>query len=617
MNETTKTMTKTQKEKPRYNMWQNSGFMIREAWRNRKSVLTLCVATVVLAVGTSLAQLFVAPVILQKVEQAVPLRELLMTIAAFTGTLLVLAALSEYVLQNTIFGRIEVRSHLVAQIHTKFTTTSFPHTEDPSFLKKLEKASRATGGNSEATEAIWETLTKFGTNAIGFIIYLFLLSSLHPVLLAVILVTTIISYLASKQINKWGYLHREEEAAYSKKMDYVSTKAEEPTLAKDIRIFGMRSWLDDIYQKTLHLYESFLARREKRYLWANVIDIVLTILRNAIAYFYLIHLTLDQNLPASQFLLYFSAVSGFTTWVTGILNELGTLHTQSLDICTLREFLETPDLFTFSGGKPIPTPVNGTYTIEVKHVSLRYPGAESDTLHDINLTLHAGENLAIVGLNGAGKTSLVKIICGFYDPTEGEVLLNGINIKEFNRQEYYQLFSAVFQQFSLLATTIEENVSQSYNDTDSCRVKECLALAGLTEKVNSLPQKEKTHLTKAVHLDGIELSGGQTQRLMLARALYKDAPILVLDEPTAALDPIAENDIYLKYNEMTKGRTSLFISHRLASTRFCDRIIFLADGTIAEDGTHDSLMEMGGAYANLFDVQSKYYQEGVTYNGEE
>lgn len=214
------------------------------------------------------------------------------------------------------------------------------------------------------------------------------------------------------------------------------------------------------------------------------------------------------------------------------------------------------------------------------------------------------------GLNGAGKTTLVKLLCGLFDPTEGRVLLNGKDIRDFNRKEYYELFSAVFQEFSVMYVTIAENVAQTTADIDEAKVRACIEKAGLTKFINELPKGLDTHVGRNVFLDGVLFSGGQTQRLMLARALYKDGPILILDEPTAALDPIAENDIYMKYNEMTQGKTSVFISHRLASTRFCNRIIFVVDGNIAEEGTHESLLELGGEYAKLFEVQSRYYQEG-------
>lgn len=255
--------------------------------------------------------------------------------------------------------------------------------------------------------------------------------------------------------------------------------------------------------------------------------------------------------------------------------------------------------------------------IKLENVRYRYPGAEKDTIKGLDLTIHAGEKLAIVGLNGAGKTTLVKLICGFLDPTEGRVLFNGKDVRTLNRRDYYALFSAVFQRFSLLESSIIENIAQRIDGIDERRAWDCAEKAGLTEKIRSLPKGMYTHFGRSVYEDGAELSGGETQRLMLARALYKDGPIIALDEPTAALDPIAENDIYQKYSSMTQGRTSLFISHRLASTRFCDRIIMLKDGCISEAGTHDELMRRGGEYAKLFAVQSKYYREGGREDGSE
>ena len=228
----------------------------------------------------------------------------------------------------------------------------------------------------------------------------------------------------------------------------------------------------------------------------------------------------------------------------------------------------------------------------------------------MNLTVRPGEKLAIVGLNGAGKTTLVKLLCGLLDPTEGTVLLNGRDIRDFNRSCYYDLFSAVFQEFSVLDVTVAEEIAQTAVGIDYEKLADCVEKAGLTSMVEKLPKGLETHVGREVYLDGVLFSGGQTQRLMLARALYKNASILLLDEPTAALDPIAENDIYTKYNEITYGRTSLFISHRLASTRFCDRIIFIADGKIKEEGTHEDLLAMDGEYAKLFEVQSRYYREG-------
>jgi len=296
----------------------------------------------------------------------------------------------------------------------------------------------------------------------------------------------------------------------------------------------------------------------------------------------------------------------------GILSEYAGLQRHSLNFCRLREYYEYPDIFKRDDGESIAPERDKDYSLELRNVTFRYPGADEDTLQDINLTVQPGEKLAIVGLNGAGKTTLVKLLCGFYNPTDGQVLLNGQDIRVYDRRQYYSLFTAVFQEFNIIPISIAENIAQNSADKlDSDRVYECLELANLADKIKTLPDGVNSLLRKEVHDEALELSGGETQRLMLARALYKSAPILILDEPTAALDPIAESKLYEQYNNLSTGRLSIYISHRLASTRFCDRIIFLDGKIIAETGTHDELLEADGKYAELFEIQSKYYREEV------
>lgn len=595
--------------KPKYNLWQNTGFMLRTSRKYAKSVFPLCIVLALLSAGKSVAELLIAPAILNKIELSASLGGVVFTIAAFALVLMLLSGLRSYVDTNALFGRIAVRSQgIYLSISRKYAATSYPNLLNTDFLALGEKASAACAGNSESSEAIWTTLTDLMTSCIGFVVYLALLTNLNLWLAALVAATTAVSYFASKRINEWGYLHRSEELELTKRIEYANKTATSREFAKDIRMFGLRGWLEDLWGSTMRLYSAFCAKRERKYIWANIIDIVLTFLRNGIAYAFLIGITVKNGLPASQFLLYFAALSGFAQWVVEILDKLSVMHKQSLDISTIREFLDWDEPFDLNGGERIAFEPNKQYEIRLDDVSFRYPKADKDTLSHINLTVHPGEKLAIVGLNGAGKTTLVKLVCGFLDPTEGRILLNGEDIRKFNRNDYYALFSAVFQEFSVLDVTVKENVAQCVDGIDEARVWQCIDKAGLTEKIKSLPKGIETHLGRRVFKDGVEFSGGQTQRLMLARALYKNAPILVLDEPTAALDPIAENDIYQKYNDMTHGRTSFFISHRLASTRFCDRIIFVDSGKIAEEGTHDELLKNGGGYAYLFEVQSKYYR---------
>lgn len=602
----------SEKKVPRkYNTIQNIWFMIKLAWNSKeKKVLVIGSLISLLTVIQNLLNLYVSPVILGAVEDHVSVQNLLFIIAVFVLMLMVVSAALTYVNENAIYGRISVRMELVNLLNQKASTTSYPNIQDNKFQKLLTKSEEYTDNNAAAAEAIWTTLTTLLVNLTCFFLYAGLLTQIQPILILVILITSVISYFISRNLDGYEYKHREEEAEYVHHMSYLLNQAKDIGAAKDIRIFGLRSWLEELYEKNYRAFTAFHSKAERIHLWARITDLFLTFLRNGMAYVYLIYLVLYQGLKVPEFLLFFNAVDGFSSWVTGTLDQLRRLNRQSLDISVIRECLDYPEIFQFDGGIPLSLEAGKDYVISLEQVSFRYPGASQDTLRDINLTLQPGEKLAVVGLNGAGKTTLVKLICGFLDPTKGKVLLNGTDIRMYNRRDYYSLFSAVFQDFSLLAATIAGNVAQT-EELDMERVKDCIQKAGLTSKIESLPEGYETYLNQSVYTNAVMLSGGETQRLMLARALYKESVFIILDEPTAALDPIAEADIYQKYNEMTQGKTSVFISHRLASTRFCSRIILLDHGKILEEGTHEKLLSSGGKYAELYEIQSKYYREGA------
>lgn len=588
--------------------FRNIKWMIDIVYKNCKRVLLFCVLTAVLEVLLNLTQLYIAPGIIKCVEQKVSIKVLLMTILAYTLALFFINGFKKYIEENTLFSRIEVRTKIIAMVSKKCNTTSYPNTLDANFIRLRDAAYFACEGNSEATEHIWQTLTMLLKNVGGLIAYLFILSSFDSFLLLIIILTCFISFFVSRYANNWHYANKVEGEKYYHKKRYIRDKAESIKLAKDIRIFNLKDWLNELLDLVHNQYLAFRLKGEKVDLLADIIEVVLTVIRNGIAYIYLINMALNDGLSVSSFILYFVAISTLTNWVMGVLKEMSTLHKECLDISSLREFLDYPEPFKFDDGKDIPLASN--YEIRLENVSFHYPECDKDIIHNLNLTIHPREKLAIVGLNGAGKTTLVKLICGLLSPSEGRVLLNGDDIGDFNRNKYYELFSAVFQDFSILDVTIAEEIAQCKDAIDYQRIKECIDYAGLSDTIDKLPQGLNTHIGREVYLDGVLLSGGQMQRLMLARALYKNGPILLLDEPTAALDPLAESEIYQKYSDMANNKTSLFISHRLASTRFCDRIILIKDGGIREEGSHENLLKLNGEYAKLFEVQSRYYKQG-------
>ncbi len=595
---------KPKKEKPKYNILQNFCFLAKSAWKLEKGCVLFPAAKEMLALILQLVELFVAPVILSKIEQQVPLSEFLGIIGIFTVTLLLIAGLDGYFVQmnNRADGRL--RLNTMHRINHKACTTAYENTVKKDYLDLIGQANYYI-----ASTMVFGFSIHFLGALAGFGIYLFLLTTKLPLLLlGISVLTALMGYMLNKRVNRWQFERRQEVKSSTGRTYYVDNTIMNNEMSKDIRMFGLGNWLMELWNEGFTLYMNYVKRRELRLLAVNLAGVLLTLLRNAFAYAYLIHLVLTEGLSASEFLLLFTAAGGFTQWVITLLDSLAEIQDQSLNLCQLREYLEYPEPFAFEEAPAVPRA--DEYTLTLENVTYRYPNTEKPTIDNLNFTLKPGEKVAIVGLNGAGKTTLVKLLCGFLDPTEGCVLLNGEDIRQYNRRDYYQLFSAVFQEFSILAATVAANVAQTEENIDYERVAECLDKAGLTEMVAELPEGAENHLRKIIRDDGIELSGGQTQRLMLARALYKNAPVLVLDEPTAALDPLAESDIYRKYDSMSKGRSSIFISHRLASTQFCDRVLFLSEGKIAEEGTHEELLKNGAGYAELFEVQARYYKEG-------
>ena len=447
-------------------------------------------------------------------------------------------------------------------------------------------------------------------NVAGYLTFGAVVSLVSVWLIPLLTVPPVLSWLAARAYNRWSHGADEKTRPIEARLDYVIARGRSFSAAKDIRVYGMAGWLRACRDDLTRELRGWDGRRALRMFLSRLADLVLILVRDAGAYALLIVFFVRGEITVDQFVLYFAAVASFASWVGAFIDSLTKWHRVSLSISDLRAFLDWPE-HDGAGEARADDHMKGAPEIEFDHVSFRYDGAETDTLHDLSFTLHSGEKLALVGLNGAGKTTLVKLMCGLYAPTSGTIKLNGVPVSKFRRRDYYRLFSPVFQTVRTAFFTIAEHVSaQPLAQTDLKRVGDCLRMAGLGEKVAALPKGALTPLDKQVDAQATELSGGEAQKLMLARALYKDAPVLLLDEPTAALDPIAEKNVYQAYEAMTRGKSSLFISHRLASTAFCDRVLYLENGRIAEEGSHAALIRAGGKYKRLFDIQSCWYQEG-------
>lgn len=291
--------------------------------------------------------------------------------------------------------------------------------------------------------------------------------------------------------------------------------------------------------------------------------------------------------------------------LTTMMDTVGTSAATLKGLDQFIDFIEYPDA-PATGKLPVEKRLDNEYAIKVDDVSFRYPGAKAWSLRHVTLDFKVGQRLALVGPNGSGKTTLIKLLTRLAEPTEGHILLNGIDIQKYDIHEYQQIFAVVFQDYRLFAFSVADNVAVNTHK-DPARMKRALTLAGVWDKVQTLPKQADTSLTKNIDPDGVDISGGEAQKIAIARAWYKDAPFIILDEPTAALDPVSEYEIYQRFDDLMENKTAIYVSHRMSSTRFSQRIVVLDHGEIVEDGTHESLMQAKGLYYRLFEAQAQYY----------
>jgi ABC-type multidrug transport system fused ATPase/permease subunit len=503
------------------------------------------------------------------------------------------------------------------QIYIKYLGADYELLENPKFQDMHRMAGQVCENFFTPVINFPKNFSSLCANILSFALFAGVISVLHPLILLFLSATVLINYFMLKAAKKYEHSVQGERIAAFRKVSYLAGMSMSFDHGKDIRLYGMGKWFRKMSETYMGKWQGIKRRIEHKNFRAALVNFSIILLRDGGAYIYLIQKAVSGEINAGEFVLYFAAIGQFAGLFSDIIGTWLNIHSASLQFCYLREFFEIENKTNHEKGIELPKGADGL-GIELKNVTYEYPGSKKPAVKNISLKIGAGEKIALVGPNGAGKTTLVKLICGMYSPTEGEIILNGHKADEYNIDDYYKLFSAVFQQFRFLPLSIAYNIAIAPKEqADTRKLEKCIELAGLAEKIGKLDKGADTPLIKEINPGGTELSGGEQQKLMLARAIYKDAPILILDEPTAALDPIAESEVYAKYSEIAKNKTSVFISHRLASTRFCDRIVLISDGEIAEIGTHDELMKKGGKYAELFEVQSRYYKERADGEGKD
>ena len=601
------------KKKPTHSVFSNFAWSLKMLLKYSKAAFFITALFIPINIGLRYLEIYLPSLVVSEITNGQTLNHSLLSI----GIVMLLIMLGYIIIQalghirNSTLG---IYRYKMTDLVTRKQLSMFYQTYEQKKVRDLaNRASNATqmwDGVQPLTDIVYNG---FGMleNLLGYILFGSVISFASPWLVPILTVAPIVNILSVKAYNKWEYAHRSKMTDLNQKLGHVEELPDDFAAAKDIRIYSMASWLRECYRDLSDQRSKWDRNVVKKSFLSRIADLVVILIRDGGAYALLIHMFYSGKIGIDEFVLYFAAISSFASWVGGIISCWNKANTVSLKLCDFRDFVDYPE-YDGSGIAKAADHMNTVPEIEFKNVSFRYDGAEQHTIHDLSLKIKSGEKLALVGLNGAGKTTLVKLLCGLYRPTSGEIFFNSIPLSDFKREDYYKLISPVFQEIRTAGFSLAETVSgKSTSETDLEKAETCMRQAGLGAKIDALPDGIHTKLNKKVHENGTELSGGEAQKLMLARALYKDAPLLILDEPTAALDPIAESKIYNEFNVMAKNKTSLFISHRLASTSFCDRIILLENGNITEEGTHQELMGANGTYKGLFDIQSCWYKEDM------
>ncbi len=512
---------------------------------------------------------------------------------------------------STLAGEL-VSNHIKMKIIEKAKTVDQSSFDRPEFYEKLENANREAGMRPIGIITSTFSVVSASISVVSFIVVLGGLSPWAPLLMILAsLPTAAVNYIYRNR-NFW-YLRRHSKER--RELNYYASVLTNKDLVKEVKVLGLGDTFIHKYENVFVRYFKGIRSLVVREGVTQTIVSLVSALVNFALFAYIAYNVVFNDGQIGDYSLYTGALTSIGGYVTTLVNSTARIYEGTLFVDNMMAFMkeEAKIVSLLPEGRTIE--IGKEHTLELRGVSFSYPGSEREVIRDVNLTLRSGESTVLVGLNGAGKTTLIKLIMRLYDPTRGEILLDGRDIREYKPEEYYNLFGIIFQDFAKFAVSARENIE--FGDVASTHSEERVAQAcrdgGAEEFVGELPLKLETPLTRMFEDSGIELSGGQWQKLSIARAFYKNSDILILDEPTASLDPLAEADVFERFTTLSEGKIAIFISHRLSGAVEADNIIVLEHGTIVEHGSHSELMAQGGKYFHLFSTQAKRYT-GVDYD---
>lgn len=581
----------------------------------RKSNLRLLAITLIKPIGDIVGTLlnsYAPKYVLSFIEDDLPFNTIIMYTVIICLIMMILDVISTTCYNSFEFEYRKTEGYVEKKRMDKLFHTDFKNMESPDFLDCAQRAKTALNRGKGFHGVLYQS-RNFIAQGTLMILSAALIGIQNLLMMIIFIVISFGIVKISSFFTKRDKIKFSDAMAPTwRKMNYLESTTKNFDFAKDIRLFNMSNAFFNQLSGVNETYKELNRKHHNRMvLWEVSLGSVL-IVQKILMYTWLVYNVVTGAYQISDFVLYVGLVSTFHASV-GYVNWIySDMRTNSLMINDYRNFIDwKEDRETADEKDGHITEINlDKFEFRFENVSFKYPGHDNYVLKNVNLTIKNGAKLAVVGVNGAGKTTFIKLMMKLYEPSEGRILLNDVDIKEYNREEYFKLFSPVFQNVECFAMPIYQNISFAEEDkTDMNKINEVLEQSGLSEKINSYEKGIHTKLLKIFDKEGIDLSGGEKQRLAMARALYKDGKVIILDEPTAALDALAEDRMYREFENMIYGKTAVFISHRLGSTRFCDKIAMFEDGTIVEEGTHEELMAKNEKYAYMFGIQSQYYDE--------
>ena len=580
-------------------------FFVKFSWQHEKKYLIYHVLNQFVSSMIPIVAVVMPKFIINELIEQQRIQQICLYIIILVGYTFLANVVSNWLIWTSFTHRIKIAQDFNVFMHEKTTTADYADIESSRYLEMKEKAEKFLFGNwkgfsyvlEKAIDIIGKTFTRIGVISI--------IAMLNPLMVLLFTVLVLVSSYVEARVQRKQADMRLELTTIERRTVYYGQVLEDFAYGKEIRINNLGAWL--MRREKEHWTYGYATYKKSNTLGiqSDLFRSFTSLVQQLVSYAYLIVRFVGNTITVGDFSMYVGGVTTFSGTMREVMQNIVEVSEYRKYYDAIEEYLSTPAKMRDNNHLPIP---EGNHCIQFLNVSFSYPGQTGYALQNVNLTLVPGEKLAVVGENGAGKTTFVKLLCRIYDPTEGVILCDGVDVRDIDYEQYMSLFSTVFQDYKLYALSLKDNVALSKSDTvTDTEVKAALCKAGFGEKLDDLPNGVQTLVYRNFDGEGFEPSGGEGQKIVLARALFKDAPIVILDEPTAALDPRAEYEIYQHFNEIVADKTAIYISHRLSSARFCDSIVVFKDGGVIECGTHDELMKHGGVYAELFQIQAQYY----------